>query len=136
MLKVQALRWITSALCAFAGLSGLAVATGDERPAVVAYKSAADIPVADFFRLPRYSQMAMSPDGKRLAALAPVKGRDNLVIVDLVQQTSRALTTLDYVDVSDFLWLDDQRIFFRTRDHQLENGAVQIYSGYFAIDTE
>ena len=90
MLKVQALRWITSTLCAFAGLSGLAVAAGDEVPAVVTYKSAADIPVADFFRLPRYSQMAMSPDGKRLAALAPVKGRDNLVIVDLEQQTSRA----------------------------------------------
>ena len=84
MLKVQAFRWITSALCAFAGLSGLAVAAGDEVPAAVSYKSAADIPVADFFRLPRYSQMAMSPDGKRLAALAPVKGRDNLVIVDLV----------------------------------------------------
>lgn len=136
MLKAQAFRWITSGLCAFAALTSLAVAAGDEALTTAAYKSAAEIPVADFFRLPRYSQMAMSPDGKRLAALAPVKGRDNLVIVDLEQQTSRALTTLDYVDVSDFLWLDNQRIFFRTRDHQLENGAVQTYAGYFAIDTE
>ena len=136
MLKAPSFRWITSGLCALAGLTGPAIAAGDEAPTVAAYKSAAEIPTADFFRLPRYSQMAMSPDGKRLAALAPVKGRDNLVIVDLEQQTSRALTTLDYVDVSDFLWLDNQRIFFRTRDHQLENGAVQTYAGYFAIDTE
>ena len=135
--KTRAFRCISSALCAFAALTGFAVAAEDEiASSGVAYKSAADIPTSDFFRLPRYSQMAMSPDGKRFAALAPVKGRDNLVIVDLEQKTSRALTTLDYVDVADFLWLDNQRIFFRTRDQQLENGAVQTYAGYFAIDTE
>lgn len=100
------------------------------------YKSAAEIPVADFFRLARYSQMAMSPDGKTLAALAPFKGRDNLVVLDLEQRSSRALTILDYVDVADFLWLDDSRLFFRTVDQQLENGQTQVYRGYFAIDVD
>ena len=138
MFKAQAFRWIGNGLCAFAAcaLNGLTAAAPVETLAVVAYKSAAEIPVEAFFRLASYSQMAMSPDGKRLAALAPLKGRDNLVIVDFEQHTSRALTELDYVDVSDFLWLDNQRIFFRTRDQQLENGAAQTYAGYFAIDTE
>ena len=143
MLKALTIRWIFGWTCALLAVncqvSHAADATATPAAfdsSVPAYKSAADIPVEAFFRLAQYSQMAMSPDGKRFAALAPVRGRENLVIVDLEQRTSRALTTLDYVDVFDFLWLDNQRIFFRTRDQQLENGAVQTFAGYFAIDTE
>jgi dipeptidyl aminopeptidase/acylaminoacyl peptidase len=100
------------------------------------YASAAEIPVGEYFRLPRYSQMAMSPDGKKLAALAPLNGRDNLVVIDMQNRTSAPLTNLDYVDVADFLWLNDQRLFFRTADRQLETGSQQRYSGYFAIDSD
>lgn len=100
------------------------------------YTSAADIPVSVFFQLPSYSQMAMSPDGKKLAALAPVNGRENLVIIDLEKRTSSPVTSLDYVDVADFLWLTDQRLFFRTSDRQLETGSQQRYRGYFAADID
>ena len=100
------------------------------------YASAANIPVSEFFRQARYSQMAMSPDGKRLAALAPISGRDNLVVIDLEKRVSTTVTNLDYVDVADFLWLNDQRIFFRTSDRQLETGVQQRYGGYFAVDID
>ena len=100
------------------------------------YATAADIPVSEFFRLPSYSQMAMSPDGKKLAALAPVNGRENLVVIDLEKRTSSPVTSLDYVDVADFLWLTDQRLFFRTSDRQLESGVEQRYRGYFAADID
>lgn len=100
------------------------------------YKTAADIPVSEFFRLPSYSQMAMSPDGKKLAALAPVNGRENLVVIDLARRTSSAVTRFDLVDVSDFRWLTDQRLFFRTADRQLETGTAQRYRGYFAADID
>ena len=102
----------------------------------VTYKTAADIPVSEFFRQPRYSQMAMSPDGKKLAALAPVNGRDNLMIIDLERRVSSPVTRFDYVDVADFLWLNDQRLFFRTSDRQLEIGMQQRYAGYFAVDID
>ena len=43
-------------------------------------------PVEDFFRLPRYAAMQISPDGKHIAALSPVKGRQNLVMLDVPPQ--------------------------------------------------
>ena len=77
------------------------------------YTTAADIPVSEFFRLPSYSQMAMSPDGKKLAALAPVNGRENLVVIDLQTRKSTATTTFSTVDVNGFSWVDNGRLIFR-----------------------
>lgn len=112
------------------------VATSVAAQPASAYKTAADIPVGEFFRLPSYSQMAMSPDGKKLAALAPVNGRDNLIIIDLALRTSNPVTSFDFGDVADFLWLTNDRLFFRTADRQLETGAAQRYRGYFAADID
>jgi dipeptidyl aminopeptidase/acylaminoacyl peptidase len=134
LVSFTALRWfivLSSVLLVIASAAAQPTPT-----AVATYKTAADIPVSEFFRQPRYSQMAMSPDGKRLAALAPINGRDNLVIIDLEKRASTTVTRLDYVDVADFLWLNDQRLFFRTSDRQLETGVQQRYSGYFAIDID
>ena len=137
MLKAEAFRWINGGLCALTALllTALAVAAQIDAPAVVTYKTAAEIPVEAFFRLPRYSQMAMSPDGKRLAALAPIRGRDALALIDVEKRTSAVIAQFDKVDISDFVWLDDQRLFFRTADRQLETGTPQ-YLGFFAIDVD
>jgi dipeptidyl aminopeptidase/acylaminoacyl peptidase len=109
-----------------------AVATPAAAPA---YKTAADIPVADFFRLPRYSQMAMSPDGKRLAALAPVNGRDNIAVIDLEKRSAAVITNFDRVNVTDFLWVDTHRIVLRTANRELETGVTQ-FIGVFGIDSD
>ena len=77
------------------------------------YASAAEIPVSEFFRLPSYSQMAMSPDRKKLAALAPVNGRENPVVIDLETRKSTATTTFSTVDVNGFSWVDNGRLIFR-----------------------
>ena len=87
------------------------------------YKSAAEIPVSEFFRLPSYSQMAMSPDGKKLAALAPMNGRENLVVIDLETRKSTATTTFGTVDVNGFTWVDNGRLIFRASNRQLETGV-------------
>lgn len=125
-------------LFAFGGVSASAQnpapATAQPPTAAATSKTAADIPVADFFRLPRYSQMALSPDGKRLAALAPVNGRDNLIVISLSDWATLVVTNFDYVDVSDFLWLNDERLFFSTQNQLLESGADDHYEGYFAVD--
>lgn len=127
-LPLLALTWFV--ICAPLAVQGQATTAGS------GYKTAADIPVGEFFRLPRYSQMEISPDGKRLAAVIPHKGRDNLAIIEISNWQVRLLTDLDHVDVESFLWLDNQRIFFSTVDQIAENGAPQWFAGYFAIDTE
>jgi dipeptidyl aminopeptidase/acylaminoacyl peptidase len=131
---------ITSAIsCAFTVLS--VCAQSPASPAVAtpltaaAYKTAADIPVGEFFRLPSYSQMAMSPDGKKLAALAPVNGRENLVVIDLETRKSNATTAFSTVDVNWFTWVDNGRLIFRASNRQLETG-VRRRGAMIAIDVD
>src|SRR5688572_3779579 len=61
----------------------------------LAQKKPSDYTVSDFFKRAQYSQMVLSPDGRKLAALAPLKGRDNLVIIDLEKRTPRVITNFE-----------------------------------------
>jgi len=72
------------------------------------------IPIESFFRLPQYAAMAISPDGENIAALAPVNGRQNLVVVDLVRKKATPLTQLDTKDIVFFDWLTARRLLVQT----------------------
>src|SRR5580693_115064 len=63
------------------------------------------IPIESFFKLAQYSAMAISPDGVHIAALAPVNGRQNLVVLDLEHKKGMPLTQLDKKDIVFFAWL-------------------------------
>jgi dipeptidyl aminopeptidase/acylaminoacyl peptidase len=71
-------------------------------------------PVEDFFRLPRYAAMALSPDGQHIAALAPVGSRQNLVVLDGALKGGHAVTGFDGKDVVWFHWLNSKRLMFAT----------------------
>ncbi len=98
-------------------------------------KTAVNISVGDFFRLPRYSQMSISPDGKRLATLAPVKGRDNLAVINLDSRSTTIITGFADIDVGDFMWVSNDRLAFRTVNQRLETGTPQ-FVGAFAVDVD
>ena len=92
-------------------------------------------PVETFFRLPQYAAMQISPDGKHIAALAPVNGRQNLVILDVPPKKARALSSFDSRDVVWFEWLNDKRLLLRTgtvatRDAESRGGGI------FAVDAD
>jgi dipeptidyl aminopeptidase/acylaminoacyl peptidase len=74
----------------------------------------APIPVEDFFRLPQYIAMRISPDGEHIAAMAPVKGRQNLVVLDVPPKNARALSAFENKDVVWFRWLGSKRLLLRT----------------------
>ena len=54
--------------------------------------TAETVPLETFFKKPQFAGFQLSPNGKELAALAPVNGRMNLVILDLATRTPRAVT--------------------------------------------
>ena len=92
-------------------------------------------PIEDFFRLPRYASMAISPDGQHIAALSPVRGRQNLVVLDVPPKEAHALTAFDGKDVVWFRWLNSKRVIFSTgslatRVFDYQGGAL------FAIDID
>jgi dipeptidyl aminopeptidase/acylaminoacyl peptidase len=100
---------------------------------VRAQKGAADIPVADFFKRAEYQSVALSPDGTKLAAISPLKGRGNLVVVDLEKRTRNVITSFETRDVANFTWINNERLFFRVADSQDASGVFN-YKGSYAIN--
>ena len=91
--------------------------------------------IEDFFRLPRYASMAISPDGQHIAALSPVRGRQNLVVLDVPPREATALTAFDGKDVVWFRWVNSKRVMFSTgslatRSDDYRGGAL------YAIDID
>jgi dipeptidyl aminopeptidase/acylaminoacyl peptidase len=118
-------------------LGALLVAAAALSPAcpVLAQEKASDIPVETFVRRAENTQMTLSPNGQLLAALTPVNGRDNLVVIDLRTKTKSVITSLADYDVVDFTWVSDTRLFFRVADGRDALGTAQ-YAGAYAIDVD
>ncbi len=93
------------------------------------------IPIDSFFRLSQYSAMAISPDGVTIAALAPVNGRQNLVVLDLAKKKATPLTALDSKDIVFFDWLTSKRLLVATGKLGVRVDDMQ-GGGLYAVDVD
>ncbi|MCW8925562.1 MAG: S9 family peptidase [Xanthomonadales bacterium] len=93
------------------------------------------IPLEDFIKKPQFASLRISPDGKQLAVLAPVRDRMNVVIMNLDDLRAhkpqpKALTGYTDEDVSGFMWANNERIlYFMDKD-----GSESF--GIFAVNTD
>ena len=101
--------------------------------AAAAQKKPSDIPLEDFFKRPQYAEMTLSPDGTKLAALTPLKGRDNLVVVDLEKRTRNIITAFEKLDAAGIFWVSSKRLCTRVIDGQEVSGEPT-YRGLYCID--
>ncbi len=90
-------------------------------------------PPEDFYKLPAYKNVTLSPDGRRLAALIPIKGRTNLALIDLDKRTASALTGQTRDDVISYRWLGERVIEATTADLD-EVGGVTTLHQHVLID--
>ncbi|MGM9515513.1 prolyl oligopeptidase family serine peptidase [Roseateles sp. DB2] len=95
----------------------------------------APIPMADFFKSAALMQPRLSPTGKFMAALREVKGRWNIVVVDLATRKATIITNFTDGDVTDLRWITDERLLFSIHDQERGSGD-QIASGLFAINRD
>jgi hypothetical protein len=93
------------------------------------------IPVETFMRRAEYASMSISPNGERLAALVPVKDRDNLVVIDLVKRTRVLVTNFSDNDVINFSWVNNDRLFLRVADGKDALGEAR-YRGTYAVNVD
>jgi Tol biopolymer transport system component len=93
------------------------------------------IPVETLFQRSAYKGYVLSPDGKKLAALAPLNGRDNLVVIDLEKRSRSGLTSFDTYDVTSIKWITNDRLFFRVTEGR-DVGEKIKYKGSYAIDID
>ena len=93
------------------------------------------LPLDTFIKKPQFASLQISPNGKELAVLAPIKGRMNVVIMNLEDLKNytpkpRALTGYTDEDVSNFMWANDERIlYFMDKD-----GSESF--GIFGVNTD
>jgi dipeptidyl aminopeptidase/acylaminoacyl peptidase len=91
-------RWFAAALLA----AGPALAA-DDKPTV-----------EQLFKPAQYASMRISPDGSLLAALAPVAGRRNLVVIDLAGKSGHPVTSFPNKDVLSAEWINNKRLLIQT----------------------
>ncbi len=91
--------------------------------------------VEDFFRYSKLSNATLSPSGQFLAAIAPVNGRLNLVVVDLKGKSSVAVTAFKDNDISNIRWVNNKRLVYSTVDLKAGLGE-QRGGGLYAIDRD
>jgi len=76
----------------------------------------APIPIESIFRRPAYSNVQLSPDGSKLAAVIPIGGRGNLAIVDLKRMKAHPVTNFNDADVSGYFWINNGRLLVDIAD--------------------
>jgi dipeptidyl aminopeptidase/acylaminoacyl peptidase len=70
------------------------------------------IPLEDFFRNPERESPRLSPDGRRLAFLAPVGRRMNVFVRDLGTDEEQQVTFAESRDIQGYVWAGSERIVF------------------------
>ena len=103
--------------------------------AVLCFGADEKLPIEAFFRGSQYSVMRLSPDGKNIAALAPVNRRQNVVIIDVDKRTATPITSMESRDVVQVEWISDKRLLLttgtlNTRDFEFRGG------GLYAVDVD
>ena len=96
---------------------------------------ARQIPLETFMRRAEFNQMVLSPNGEKLAAVSPLKGRGNLVVIDLGKRSRQVITSFVQMDVADFQWINNKRLCLRVADGQDATGAIT-YRGSYCINDD
>ncbi len=105
---------------------------GDLPPAKTAPSA---IPTEDFFKKPEFSQLALSPNGKYLAALRPVDGHKKLVIIDMVNKSSAVVAGSPDYDVVATAWINNERLRYTVGEEEAGRGE-QTGGGLFVVDRD
>ncbi len=69
-------------------------------------------PLRDFFRNPEKSHFRISPDGKRIAFLAPFENRKNIFVQERGSTTATRLTSTTDRDISGFFWKGNDKLLY------------------------
>jgi len=69
------------------------------------------LPVEAYVAPADFVQVALSPSGRYLAALTPVKGKRNLVVLDLQSMKPRAVTAMSSFDIISYRWVGDYLLY-------------------------
>src|SRR6266850_4720186 len=94
------------------------------------------IPVEDILKRPTYSQVRISPDGRRLAAIVRGEPNDRLAIIDLDNRAaSKEIARFADADVRRVFWTTSGRLLFSVGEAYEASGEARFY-GWYAINAD
>ena len=86
---------------------------------------AANYKVEDFFKTPKFSNLSLSPNGKYLAVLSPVKSRKNILIIETKSlQNAKVITQFEEQDINNFSWANNNEIVFTLDSNGKESFSI------------
>lgn len=119
------IRWIALALWAFGvHVHGQSAPQAPEMPSVESY-----------YRLPQFGPVSMSPDRTHIGFLREIKGRMNLLVMNLATRELKNVVGLDNADVVQFRWLNPDRLMYYVADRLVGLGDSN-KQGIFAINRD
>ncbi len=83
----------------------------------------------DVWKPPQLSGITLSRDGKYMAATAPVRGRMNLVVIELETRKALALTGYEEFDVLGVTWVGNNRLLYSLGQINSPTGPGQFDGG-------
>jgi dipeptidyl aminopeptidase/acylaminoacyl peptidase len=94
-------------------------------------------PIASFFENAQFGDAELSPSGKYLAVRIGNKDRrDVLGVVDLSDNSVKAVGNFSDADIGQFAWVNDNRLVFTATDKDLAPGDMRYAPGLFAINRD
>ncbi len=105
--------------------------------AVATLACAADAPQSPepYFAHSDFAGLALSPSGKYVGALVPVRGRLALAVLELDTRTPKPVARVDGEDIRWFAWANDDRLVFTTIDLQAGLGEQRV-GGLYAVNRD
>jgi acetyl esterase/lipase len=103
----------------------------------VAAEAKVEMPAALFFQPAAFSGAVLSPSGNAVAFRVGAKGsRDRLAVLDLETKKVVPVASFDDADVSEFRWVNDQRLVFDLVDKRLALGDRRFAWGLYAVNAD
>ena len=96
---------------------------------------AAELSIETLFQRPQFGTIKISPNGKLLAVIVRLKGRNNLEIVDLEAREHKPVTSFDNADVVQFYWINNNRLLLAAGDAEEASGKA-VFRGWYAVDRD
>jgi len=93
------------------------------------------IAVEELFKRADYSELKISQDGTRVAAIARGPKRDILAVVELDTKKARPITNFADGDVLEFHWINNQRLVFSVGDARTAWANAEYY-GWYAVNAD
>ena len=97
--------------------------------APTATAATAPFPIKDYMRYPDFGTPVLSPNGKYMAVVVPIKDKFNLAVLDIAARKINVVTSITAFDVLNPNWVGNDRLIFTMGQQNSPTGPGQFDGG-------